>query len=208
MDLNFLLFLKGFIIGLLINAPVGPIGILCIRRSFTEGRALGFVSGLGVATVDAMYGLVAAFGLTFISNFLTHQQLWIRLIGGFLLLGLGVKIFRARSVKEMTFPQASGLLSAYVSTFFVTLTNPVTFLSIAAIFAGLGVPGMYGNYAPIIALVSGLFIGSALWWLLVSYTIHLFRRKLTYLGLGWVNGISGVLILGFGVAILLSLLVR
>jgi threonine/homoserine/homoserine lactone efflux protein len=208
MDLNFLLFLKGFIIGLLINAPVGPIGILCIRRSFTEGRVLGFVSGLGVATVDAMYGLVAAFGLTFISNFLIHQQLWIRLIGGCLLLGLGVKIFRARSVKEMAFPKAGGLLSAYVSTFFVTLTNPVTFLSIAAIFAGLGVPGMYGNYALIIALVLGLFIGSALWWLLVSYTIHLFRRKLTYLGLGWVNGISGVLILGFGVAILLSLLVR
>jgi threonine/homoserine/homoserine lactone efflux protein len=208
MDLNFPLLLKGFIIGLLINAPVGPIGILCIRRSFTEGRVLGFVSGLGVATVDATYGAVAAFGLTFISNFLIHQQLWIRLFGGFLLLGLGMKIFRARSAKEVASPKATGLLSAYVSTFFVTLTNPVTFLSIAAIFAGLGVPGTYENYTPIIALVFGLFIGSTLWWLLVSHSIHLFRRKLNHLGLRWVNGISGVLILGFGLVILLSLLFR
>jgi threonine/homoserine/homoserine lactone efflux protein len=208
MDLNFPFFLKGFIIGLLINAPVGPIGILCIRRSFTEGRALGFVSGLGVATVDAMYGVVAAFGLTFISNFLTHQQLWIRLFGGFLLLGLGIKILWTRSVKEVASPKATGLVGTFVSTFFVTLTNPVTFLSIAAIFAGLGVPGVYGNYTPIIALVFGLFIGSTFWWLLVSHSIHLFRRKLTHRGLKWVSGISGVLILGFGLVILLSLLIR
>jgi threonine/homoserine/homoserine lactone efflux protein len=208
MDLNFLLFLKGFIIGLLINAPIGPIGILCIRRSFTEGRVLGFVSGLGVATVDALCGLVAGFGLTFISNFLIRQQLWIRLFGGLLLLCLGIKIFRARSLKEAALPQASGLLSTYVSMFFVTLTNPVTFLSIAAIFAGLGVPGKYGNYTPIIALVFGLFIGSTLWWLLVSHSIHLFRQKLTHLELKWISGISGVFILGFGLVILLSLLFR
>jgi len=208
MDLNFPFFLKGFIIGLLINAPVGPIGILCIRRSFMEGRVLGFVSGLGVATVDTVYGVVAAFGLTFISNFLIHQQLWIRLFGGFLLLGLGMKILWTRSVKEVASPKTTGLVGAFVSTFFVTLTNPVTFLSIAAIFAGLGVPGMYGNYTPIIALVFGLFIGSTLWWLLVSHSIHLFRRKLTHRGLKWVSGISGVLISGFGLVILLSHLVR
>jgi threonine/homoserine/homoserine lactone efflux protein len=91
--------------------------------------------------------------------------------------------------------------------FFVTLTNPVTFLSIAAIFAGLGVPGMYGDHTPIIALVFGLLIGSMIWWLLVSHTIHFFGRNLTHLGLKWVNGISGVLLLAFGVVILLSLLV-
>jgi len=208
MNLNFLLFLKGFIIGLLINAPVGPIGILCIRRSFTEGRVLGFVSGMGVATVDTIYGAVAAFGLTFISNFLIHQQLWIRLLGGLLLLGLGMKIFRARSVQEVALPTAAGLLSAYVSTFFVTLTNPVTFLSIAAIFAGLGIPEMYGTYTPIIALVFGLFMGSTLWWFLVSHSIHLFRGKLKHRGLKWVSGISGVLLVGFGLVILLSLLIR
>ena len=208
MDLNFLLFLKGFIIGFLINAPVGPIGILCIRRSFAEGRILGFVSGLGVATVDAIYGVVAAFGLTFISNVLIHQQLWIRLLGGFLLLGLGMKIYRARPGQEVALPTATGLLSAYVSTFFVTLTNPVTFLSIAAIFAGLGIPKMYGTHTPIIALVFGLFIGSTLWWLLVSHSIHFFHGKLPHHGLKWVNATSGLLIVGFGLVILLSLLIR
>ncbi len=208
MDLNLLLSLKGFIIGLLINAPVGPIGILCIRRSFAEGRVLGFVSGLGVATADAIYAVVAAFGLTFISNFLIHQQLWIRLLGGFLLLGLGIKILRARSVKEGASPKTAGLLSACVSMFFVTLTNPVTFLSIVAIFAGLGVPGTYENYTPIMALVFGLFIGSTLWWFLLSHGIHLFHQKVIHLELKWVNRISGVLISGFGLVILLSLLIR
>ena len=157
--------------------------------------------------MDAIYGLVAGFGLTFISNFLTHQQVWIRLFGGLLLLGIGVKIFRTRSVKEVAPPKVSGLLRAYVSTFFVTLTNPVTFLSIAAIFAGLGDTGMYGNLTPIIALVLGIFIGSTLWWFLVSNGIHFFRRKKTDLELRWVNGISGVLITGFALVILLSLFV-
>jgi threonine/homoserine/homoserine lactone efflux protein len=162
---------------------------------------------LAVATVDAIYGLVAAFGLTFISNFLMYQQGWIRLFGGLLLLYIGMKIFRARSVKEVAPPKVSGLLRAYISTFFVTLTNPVTFLSIAAVFAGLGNTRMYGYLTPIIALVLGLFIGSALWWFLVSNSIHFFRRKKTNLELKWVNRISGVLITGFGLVILLSLLI-
>jgi len=197
----------GFIVGFLINAPVGPIGILCIRRSFTEGRTVGFISGLGVATVDAIYGLVAGFGLSFISNFLTHQQVWIRLFGGFLLLGIGIKILRTRSAKGVAPPKVSGLLRAYVSTFFVTLTNPITFLSIAAIFAGLGNTKMYGTPAPIIALVLGIFIGSTLWWFLVSYSIHFFRPKKSDLELRWVNGISGALITGFALVILLSLFI-
>ena len=157
--------------------------------------------------MDAIYGLVAGFGLTFISNFLMHQQGWIRLFGGLLLLCIGTKIFRAKSIKEVAPPQVSGPLRAYVSTFFVTLTNPVTFLSIAAVFAGLGKTRMYGYPAPIIALALGLFIGSTLWWFLVSNAIQFFRRRKTNLELKWVNRISGVLITGFGLVILLSLLV-
>ena len=181
---------------------------MCIRRSFTEGRTVGFISGLGVATADAIYGFVAGFGLTFISNFLTHQQVWIRLFGGFLLLGIGMKIFWTRSVKEVGPPKVSGLLRAYVSTLFVTLTNPVTFLSIAAVFAGLGYTRMDRSLIPIIALVLGVFIGSTLWWLFVSHSIHFFRRKKTDLEWKWVNRISGVLITGFALVILLSLIIR
>jgi threonine/homoserine/homoserine lactone efflux protein len=181
---------------------------LCIRRSFIEGRAVGFISGLGVATVDAIYGLVAGFGLTFISNFLIHQQIWIRLFGGLLLLCIGMKIFRAKSVKELAQSKVTNLLRAYISMFFVTSTNPVTFLSIAAVFAGLGGIRMDGSLAPIIALVLGLFIGSTLWWFFVSHSIHFFRRKKTDLELKWVNRISGGLITGFGLVILLSLFIR
>lgn len=155
--------------------------------------------------MDAIYGLVAGFGLTFISNFLMRQQVWIRLFGGLLLLGIGMKIFWAGSVKEVVSLKVSGPLRAYVSTFFVTLTNPVTFLSIAAVFAGLGNMRIDGSLIPIIALVLGLFLGSMLWWFLVSNSIHFFRWKKTDLELKWVNRISGVLITGFALAILLSL---
>lgn len=134
-----------------------------------------------------------------------RQQVWIRLFGGLLLLGIGMKIFWVRSVKEVVSLKVSGLLRAYISTFLVTLTNPVTFLSIAGVFAGLGNTGTYGNITPILSLVLGLFIGSTLWWFLVSNSIHFFRRKKTDLELKWVNRISGVLITGFALAILLSL---
>ncbi len=203
MDISF--FLKGLIIGFSIAAPVGPIGILCMHRTLTEGRVFGFFSGLGAATADAAYGSIAGFGLTFISNFLINQQAWLRLIGGIFLCYLGLKIFLTRPAEQAASVKGNGLLGAYASTFFLTLTNPITILSFAAIFAGLGLASTGGNYISAGILVFGVFIGSALWWLILSLGIGLFRTKFNHSRLIWTNKISGIIILGFGLITLLVL---
>jgi len=198
-------FLRGLIIGFSIAAPVGPIGVLCIRRTLAEGRASGLVSGLGAATADAIYGCVAGFGLTFIANMLIGQQLWIRLIGGLFLCYLGLKTFFARPANQAAPIRGRGLAAAYASTFVLTLTNPMTILSFAAVFAGLGVGSAEGNYVSAGVLVLGVFLGSALWWLLLSGGVGLFKERLNTPGLRWVNRISGIIIVGFGAIALLSL---
>jgi threonine/homoserine/homoserine lactone efflux protein len=198
------LFLRGLAIGFSIAAPVGPIGVLCIRRTLAEGRISGLISGLGAATADAVYGCVAGFGLTFISNFLVSQQTWLRLAGGLFLCFLGVKTLLAKPAERAADAEGTSLFGAYASTFFLTLTNPMTILSFAAIFAGLGLAGTGGSYASAGMLVLGVFIGSALWWLFLSGGAGLFRNKLGTGGLRWINRLSGAIITGFGVLALLS----
>ena len=203
MDLTF--FFRGILIGFSIAAPVGPIGVLCIRRTLTNGRAAGLVSGLGAATADAFYGCVAGFGLTLISNFLVRQQWWLGLIGGLFLCYLGGKTLLSKPAEQAAKAKGTGLLGAYASTFFLTVTNPVTILAFAAIFAGLGLANTNGNYGAAAILVLGVFLGSALWWLLLSGGVSLLRERFTMVGLQWVNRISGVIILGFGLFALSTL---
>jgi len=203
---DFSFFLSGIIIGFSIAAPVGPIGVLCIRRTLAEGRLHGLVSGLGAATADAAYGCIAAFGLTAITTLLIQQQLWLRLIGGAFLLFLGIKTMLSRPSEKLTSDKRTGLLNAYGSTFFLTITNPVTILSFAAIFAGIGLGSVVADYASAGLLVFSVFAGSALWWLILSGTVSLLRRKVTQRVLLWINRVSGAIITGFGVFILISLL--
>jgi threonine/homoserine/homoserine lactone efflux protein len=196
MDIRF--FLKGLLLGFSIAAPVGPIGILCIRRTLAEGRASGLVSGLGAATADAVYGCVAAFGLTLISNLILGLEFWLNLAGGAFLCYLGARTFLARPAEKAAPAGDSGLLRAYISTFVLTLTNPMTVLSFAATFAGLGLASASGGYGASLALVLGVFIGSALWWLLLSGGVSLFRARFDARALRWLNRISGLVLLGFG----------
>ena len=189
--------LRGIVIGLSIAAPVGPIGVLCIRRTLADGRAAGFASGLGAATADALFGCVAGFGLTFISGVLLAQQGWFRLIGGLFLCYLGVKTLLSRPAEVAATAQGKGLLGAYTSTLFLTATNPMTIFAFAAIYAGLG--AATGGYSAALTLVAGVFTGSALWWLLLSGGVSLFRAKFDARSLLWVNRISGVVIVGFGI---------
>ena len=196
--------LKGMLLGFSIAAPVGPIGVLCIRRTLSNGRAAGLVSGLGAATADAIYGTIAAFGVTFISSLLISQQTWLRLIGGVFLCYLGVKSFLSVAADSTATLQAEGLGGAYLSTFLLTITNPLTNLSFAAVFAGLGL-STGGNYASATVLVLGVFLGSALWWFILSGGVSLFRSRFSPQGMRWVNRISGIIITAFGVIALASL---
>jgi threonine/homoserine/homoserine lactone efflux protein len=196
--MDFGLFLRGLIIGFSIAAPVGPIGILCIRRTLSEGRASGFLSGLGAATADALYGAVAGFGLTIISGFLVDQRYWIQLIGGVFLLALGVKTLRSVPAERAAAASGAGLAASYASTLLLTLTNPMTILSFAGIFAGLGVADTGGDLAAAALLVLGVFIGSGAWWLLLSGGVGLMREKLPAGALRWANRLSGTILLAFG----------
>ena len=196
------LFLRGLVIGFSIAAPVGPIGVLCILRTLAEGQLYGLVSGRGAATADALYGCVAAVGLTFISSFLIGHKLWLSLIGGLFLLYLGIKTLLSRPAEDAAKAEGKGLLGAYASTFLLTVTNPMTILSFVAIFAALGLGSTTGSYASALILVLGVFCGSAAWWLLLSGGVGLFRNKFNARGLLWVNRISGAIITLFGVVAL------
>jgi threonine/homoserine/homoserine lactone efflux protein len=186
---------------------VGPIGVLCIRRTLADGRAIGFASGLGAATADAVYGAVAAFGLSLVTNALVEQRVWLQAGGGVFLCYLGVRTW-------MSVPRAAsgapadgrGLAAAWASTFALTLTNPTTIISFAAIFAGLGLGRRVGGYGPASVMVLGVFLGSALWWLILSVGVGLFRSSLTPHRLRWVNRGSGAIIAAFGIAALFSLM--
>jgi threonine/homoserine/homoserine lactone efflux protein len=204
MDIVFLL--KGGVIGFSIAAPVGPIGVLCIRRTLAEGRVAGLASGLGAATADAVYGCLAGLGLTFLSSLLVRQQTMLQGIGGLFLCYLGLRTFFAQPAQQAATLRGGGLLRNYASTFFLTLTNPLTILAFTAIFAGLGLANAAGNYASAGLLVLGVFLGSALWWLLLSAGVGALRSRVPAPAFLWVNRISGVIILGFGIGALAGLL--
>ena len=199
-------FLLGLVIGISIAAPVGPIGVLCIRRTLTGGRLAGLVSGLGASSADAIYGVIAGLGLTFISGFLVEQQTWLRLFGGLFLCYLGVRTYLSRPSDKSVAAQNNSLLGNYLSIFVLTLTNPITIISFAAIFAGLGLAESGGDYIAATLMVLGVFTGSTLWWLCLSLGVGLFRGKVTARWMQWINRISGGVVFGFGVLALVSLI--
>ena len=195
-------------IGLSIAAPVGPIGVLCIRRTLAEGRLIGLVSGLGAATADAAYGFVAAFGLTVISQVLIDQADLLRLVGGGFLAYLGLRTLLTPPAEEAAqVTAARGLPGAYASTLALTLTNPMTILAFLGIFAGLGVAETAGDYGAAGVTVLGVFLGSALWWLALSGGVSLFRARFDARAMHWVNRLSGIIILVFAADILRRLFV-
>lgn len=200
------LFRRGLIIGFSIAAPVGPISILGIRRTLASGRATGFASGLGAASADAIYGSIAGFGLTIVSSFLVSQQMWLRFVGGLFLLYLGARTFRSQAAEEAAGAGSAGLPGAYASTFLLTLTNPMTILSFAAVFAGLGVGSSGGSYRGAAVLVSGVFTGSALWWLVLSSGTSLLRAQIDASRMMLINRISGIILALFGILAVMSTL--
>lgn len=196
--------LKGMIIGFSIAAPVGPIGVLTIKRTLAEGRMAGFVTGMGAAVADVFYGAVAGFGLTAISSFLTEQSVWLKIAGGVFLIYLGVRSFLSKPAAEGASVQSKGLLSHFLSTILLTVTSPATIISYVAIFAGFGVGLAGANYVASSALVTGVFFGSALWWLILSFSVGSLRSYITPQKLVWVNKFSGIILFSFGVWALYS----
>ncbi|MBU7013594.1 MAG: LysE family transporter [Theionarchaea archaeon] len=194
-------FIQGFLIGVAIAAPVGPIGLLCIQRTLSEGWISGFVSGMGAATADAVYGCIAGFGVTVVSSFLVSQQMLLRLFGGAFIILLGGRIFVSPPAEKAAVQGGGSLITRYGSTLVLTLTNPMTILSFAAICAGVGI-STYGDAG---LLVLGVFMGSAVWWFTLSGLVHLVRSRIDQKRMQWINRASGAILMGIGVVILFSL---
>ncbi len=201
------LFLRGLAIGVAVAAPVGPIGLLCINRTLTAGFAAGLATGLGAATADAAYGAVAAFGLAALAGAVSAAGDGLRLAGGLFLLYLGVRAFRKAPPAAAAQAGATGLVGGYLSSVVLTLVNPTTILSFAAIFAGLGLAET-GGFAGAAALVAGVFLGSAAWWLFLSAAGATARRRLPSTAFAWINRFSGLIFAGFGLWALAGLVTR
>ena len=170
------------------------------------GALCGFFSGLGVATADALAAGIAALGIRLVSSFFVNQQTWLRLAGGIFLCYLGAKIYRTEpAVGQGTDYNINGMVSAYATTFLLTVSNPVTILSFIAIYAGWGIESLRGHYLAAAILAIGVFTGSALWWVCVTGGLALFRDWFSHRTLGWIHKISGAVIVGFGIVVFLSL---
>jgi len=193
--------LKGFVVGCSIAAPVGPIGILCIRRSLAQGSAAGFISGLGAATADAFYAAVAGFGLTVLSRLFVLYAGPLHLAGGLLLLALGIRTATARGGTDHDVTAPPKRLAAYGSTLVLTLTNPMTIFMFAAIFTAIA-PANGPNAAYAALLTAGTFLGSAAWWLCLSTAVGALHRRIGAPLMRWINAVSGGIVAAFGLAAL------
>jgi threonine/homoserine/homoserine lactone efflux protein len=194
--------LRGALIGFCLAAPVGPIGLLCIQRTLQNGRSYGLVTGLGAATADALYGVAAGFGLAAAQRFLVAHAFTLRLAGGAFLLCLGMQALLQKAPPHSEAAPAGGRLSAYGTTLALTLSNPMTILSFAAMISGSLPPSMHSP-AALALFVLGVFLGSASWWLMLSGLVGAFRALLMA-RLRWVNVAAGLAIVAFAVASLWS----
>lgn len=194
--------LNGILLGFSIAAPVGPIGILCLRKTLTQGRSFGFVAGLGAASADAVYGSMAALGLTVISHFLIRYSPWVQLLGAIFLLYLAYSTFRSPVTQAAEADIVkTNYLKTFITTFFLTLTNPLTILSFIGIFAGMNIAS--GSVSSVY-LVVGVFLGSAAWWLILSTVAGLLRQMIRPHVMKMINLFSGLILLSFGIYSLYS----
>ena len=194
------IFIKGVIAGLVACAPVGPIGLLCVRRTLIYGRLAGLVSVLGASTADGLYCLIAGLGVTYIATLLKNEQTMFTLLGGSILVALGLKLFFTPPAQKTPEVSENGLLHAYVSSFIVMLANPMLIFVFSAAFTALGVHGWKADYLSTATLVAGVFIGSALWAPILVLAVSLFRPQFGPRQQMTLNRVSGLIILGFGVA--------
>lgn len=196
---------KGVVIGFSIAMPVGPIGMLCIRNSLAWGTRYGFMTGLGAATADTVYGALAGFGVASLMTLLIGYKLLLQIAGGLFLCYLGVMTFVAKETEAKKEATSKGLLQVFLSTFFLTMTNPMTILSFVGIYAGIGIGIEENSFQAALMLTSGVFLGSAFWWFLLSSGTAFFKNHLNAARSRWINRISGTVLFGFGTAALIAI---
>lgn len=207
-----LLIFSGIVMGLIAAVPVGPVNLLCIRRTFSHGPLNGFVSGLGAALGDGVFAAVMGLGLTWVSQLINGHTLIIELIGGALMVYFGFRTFMAPVLPRVEIGSVKGgstLLGAIFSTFALTVTNPATLVFFTAMFTGLGgLAGGAGSYVDAGFVVAGVVVGSTAWWLVLTAIIGLFHARIDDAAIRMINRISGLLVALFGAAVLVNLVVK
>lgn len=198
-----LFFFKGVTAGFLIAAPVGPVGVMCVRRTIARGLIAGYATGLGAALADTLYGVIAAFGITFIATFLLDNEFWFRLIGGAVLCVLAVRTFLTSPVRNEV-ASSENLLVDFATAFVVTGTNPITLVAFGVVFTAIGIIAAGETLEWTRALIAGVFVGSALWWTFLTGVAGVFRGSVSHGGLRWINLVSGAVILVAGVVVLVG----
>jgi len=200
-------FLKGVLVGIVIAVPVGPVGVMCVRRTILDGKLAGFVSGLGAATADAVFGIIAGFGLTAVSDLLIDYQHWLRVAGGCYLLYIGGRAFAAEPPGELeSESDAESLLGDFASTFALAVINPITVLAFIGIFAAIGLSGSQATFGRASILVLGVWCGSLLWWLGLSLGVGRVRDSIEPRHLAWISRGSGAILFLSGAALLTTLI--
>jgi threonine/homoserine/homoserine lactone efflux protein len=197
--MNFFSLFKGIIIGFSIAVPIGSIGILCIHRSLTKNRWSGFLTGLGAATADAFYGIIVGFGLFKVSKFIMDYKIWVQSLGIFLLLGIGIKTFLKEPPSLSIEKIDKGLFLDYLSALGLTIINPMTIIPFTTILVNIGLSNAKDNYCSAFSFALGIFLGSTLWWLILSNIIGLVGNNLNKKILNSINRISGIIIIIFAI---------
>ena len=189
---------RAIVLGFTVAAAVGPISLLTIRRTLAHGRLYGLASGLGVALADASYAAIAAFGLTAITGVLVGARAILGIVGGAVIVYLGIRTMTSRPTEPAADSDRPGLPAATASIYGLTMTNPMTILSFAALFGALGLSEQGVGEAA--TLTVGVLLGSALWWVALVSIVGWLRSRVTVAALTWVNRLSGLVLLVFGTA--------
>lgn len=201
------LFWKGFIVGLMVSIPLGPIGVLCIQRTLNKGRRSGFISGLGAAFADTIFSIIAGLGLTFIIKFIKEQHLYFQIIGGIIIIFLGIHIFYTNPVRQIRMQRMNRnkLSQDFLSVFLLTITNPMAIFFFIAMFAGINIADEPLSLFDMSNLVLGVFSGAASWWFVLSAFVNFLRHRFRLKIIWWMNKIAGVIIFILGIAAILSI---
>lgn len=192
--------LKGLIIGILFGIPIGAVGLMTVQRTLAHGSWAGVISGMGSSVADFLYACIGSFGLTFISDFLFENQTIINILGGALIFLMGIKTFVRQSEVAIVKSKAAGAVKMFLSSFAIGITNPAAVLTFLFAFSYFGISGHMG-FDDGIRLVSGIFIGTLLWWVTLAAIVGVLKNKVTERGFKNINKIFGVILILFSVSV-------
>jgi len=202
-------FIKSIIVGFSVSVPLGPIGVLCIQRTINKGQLSGFFSGFGAALSDTVYAIIAGFGLTYVISFIEKHQLFFQLIGAVVLIMFGISTFSTNPIKQLRKQRQKGnnIFSDIISTFFITISNPLALFVFIAVFAGFGLVNNLSDFKTNVIVILGILTGASLWWYFLTTIVNLFRRKINLRRLWWLNKIAGGIIILFSIVAIIALIV-